>query len=271
MTATTRARCDTSGFRQRDTPQAPRGMQPRMRTRCSVPMAPNKRVPVRPTSPKAGEAGAVVPTPDDCQPEKKWCQLVDHDGNGASCPTSGKVPKKRSRVPMAMTTRAMTSASARCRPVLSGADRTRRPKRSRPARRPRSSSSSKSASSLKADPTLPVRTATSAAWPFPSSGRSRTTTALAASRPWWERRLKYAERRALPRTCSRRTSASGKRRCSASSPRNIDNSVRRRKFHRQAPVTARTRSRSRASTATTTSPKAKSAAWGSTRTRDMRV
>ena len=54
-------------------------------------------------------------------------------------------------------------ATARWRPVLRGAERTRRPKRSRPARRPRSSSSSKSASSLKADPTLPVRTATSAA------------------------------------------------------------------------------------------------------------
>ena len=271
MTATTRARGDTSGFRQRDTPQAPSGMQPSRRTRCNVPMAPKNTVPVRPASPNAGEAGAVVPTPDDCQPEKKWCQLVDHDGSGASCPTSGNVPKKRSRVPMAMTTRATTSASARCRPVLSGADRTRRPKRSRPARRPRSSRSSKSASSLKANPTLPVRTATSAVCSFSPSGRSRTATALAASKPWCERRLKYADRRALPRTCSRRTSASGKRRCSASSPRSTDNSVRRRKFQRQAPVTARTRSRSRASMAMTISPNASNAAWGSTRTRWMRV
>ena len=172
MTATTRARGDSSGRMKRDTPQAPSGMQPRSRTRCSVPMAPKSTVPVRPTSPKAGEAGAVVPTPADCQPEKKWCQLVDHDGSGASCPTSGSVPKKSSRVPRAMTRSATTSATARWRPVLSGADRTRRPKRSRPARRPRSSSSSKSASSLKADPTLPVRTATSAACsasarPFP--------------------------------------------------------------------------------------------------------
>ena len=161
MTATTRARGETSGRRQRDTPQAPRGMHPRSRTRCNVPMAPKRTVPVRPIRPKAGEAGAVVPTPDDCQPEKKWCQLVDHDGSGASCPTSGSVPKKRSRVPTAMTTNAMTRATVRWRPVLSGADRTRRPKRSRPARRPRSSNSSKSASSLKAEPTLPVRTATS--------------------------------------------------------------------------------------------------------------
>ena len=190
MTAMTRARADSRGRVNRHTPQAPAGMHPRSRTRCSVPMAPKSTVPVMPTSPKAGEAGAVVPTPADCQPEKKWCQLVDHDGSGASCPTRGRVPKKRSRVPMAMTRSAMTTATARWRPVLSGADRTRRPKRSRPARRPRSSSSSKSASSLKADPTLPVRTAT---WPVRSVSRSDLSrvavTALAASRPWWVSRL----------------------------------------------------------------------------------
>ena len=48
---------------------------------------------------------------------------------------------------------------SRAKPLGSGdlgADRTRRPKRSRPARRPRSSSSSKSASSLKAEPTLTI-------------------------------------------------------------------------------------------------------------------
>ena len=71
MTATTRARGDTRGRRQRETPQAPRGMHPRSRTRCKVPMAPNSTVPVRPSNPKAGDAGAVVPTPDDCHPEKK--------------------------------------------------------------------------------------------------------------------------------------------------------------------------------------------------------
>ena len=62
-------------------------------------MAPKSTVPVMPTRPKAGDAGAVVPTPADCQPEKKWCQLVDHDGSGASWPTRGRVPKNRSRVP----------------------------------------------------------------------------------------------------------------------------------------------------------------------------
>ena len=113
MTATTRARGDTSGRRKRETPQAPSGMHPRSKTRCKVPMAPKRTVPLRPISPKAGEAGAVVPTPADCQPEKKWCQLVDQEGSGASCPTSGSVPKKRSRVPTAMTRNAMTTATVR--------------------------------------------------------------------------------------------------------------------------------------------------------------
>ena len=67
-----------------DRPNAPSGMQPKSRTRCSVPMAPKSAVPATPKTPKAGDAGAVVPTPMDCQPEKKWCQVVDHDGNGAS-------------------------------------------------------------------------------------------------------------------------------------------------------------------------------------------
>ena len=111
MTATTRARGDTSGRMKRETPHAPRGMQPSSRTRCRVPMAPKSTVPVIPTMPNAGEAGAVVPTPADCQPEKKWCQLVVHDGSGANWPTSGRVPKKSSRVPNATTTSAITMAT----------------------------------------------------------------------------------------------------------------------------------------------------------------
>ena len=71
MTATTRARGETRGRKNRETPQAPTGMQPSKRTRWSVPMAPNSTVPVTPTKPKSGEAGAVVPTPAGCQPEKK--------------------------------------------------------------------------------------------------------------------------------------------------------------------------------------------------------
>ena len=94
-----RARGEASGRMKDAMPQAPTGMHASRSTRCSVPMAPKSTVPVMPTMPKAGEAGAVVPTPADCQPEKKWCQLVDHDGSGASCPTSGRVPKKSSRVP----------------------------------------------------------------------------------------------------------------------------------------------------------------------------
>ncbi len=98
---------------KRDTPHAPSGMQPRMRTRCNVPMAPKSTVPAIPTSPNAGDAGAVVPTPADCQPETKWCHVVVHDGSGPSWPTSGRVPKKRSRVPTAITTSATTMASVR--------------------------------------------------------------------------------------------------------------------------------------------------------------
>src|SRR5580700_10431923 len=77
MTAMTRARGETSGRTKRETPHAPSGMQPSSRTRCSVPMAPKSTVPVIPTMPNAGEAGAVVPTPADCQPEKKRGQLAD--------------------------------------------------------------------------------------------------------------------------------------------------------------------------------------------------
>ena len=85
-------------------------------------MAPNSTVPVTPTTPKSGDAGAVVPTPTCCQPEKKWCQAPDHEGSGASWPTRGSVPKKSSRVPSAMTSAATRTASARWRPVPSGAD-----------------------------------------------------------------------------------------------------------------------------------------------------
>ena len=153
-------------------------------------MAPKSTVPVIPTMPNAGEAGAVVPTPADCQPEKKWCQLVVHDGSGANWPTSGRVPKKSSRVPNAITSSAITMARTRWRPVLSGAARILRPNRSRPARRPRSSSSSKSVSSLNADPTLPVSTATSTRSSARSDRCRETAAALAAARPWWVRRLK---------------------------------------------------------------------------------
>ena len=58
-------------------------------------------------------AGAVVPTPADCQPEKKWCQVVDHEGNGASWPTSGSEPKNSSRVPTTITSSATSTATQR--------------------------------------------------------------------------------------------------------------------------------------------------------------
>ena len=34
--------------------------------------------------PEGRRGGAVVPTPAGCHPEKKWCQLADQPGRGAS-------------------------------------------------------------------------------------------------------------------------------------------------------------------------------------------
>ncbi len=192
MMVTTRARGDTSGRMKRETPQAPSGMQPRSRTRCNVPMAPKSTVPPMPTSPKAGEAGAVVPTPTDCQPEKKWCQLVDHDGSGASWPTRGRVPKKSSRVPITTTRSAMTRATARWRPVPSGA-------RADPAAEAVPPGPPAQVVELvevgvlaEGRPDAPGQDG-HRGHPLAllsCSGRSRVAaTALAASRPWWESRL----------------------------------------------------------------------------------
>ena len=175
---------------KRDTPTAPSGMHPRTSTCCSVPIAPNRKVPTTPRTPKAGDAGAVVPTPADCQPDTKWCHVVDHDGKDASCPMRGIDPNSSSRVPTTTINSATATASVRWRPVPRGATRTRRPKRSRPARRPRSSSSSKSESSLKASPTLPVSWATSACSGSRPGPPRDSAAAFAASSPWWDSRLR---------------------------------------------------------------------------------
>src|ERR1700722_12123912 len=87
MAATTRARGDTSGRMKRESPQAPTGRQPSRSTFCTRPIDPRRTVPAMPTIPNAGVAGAVVPTPAGCHPEKKWCQSADHPKMGASCPT----------------------------------------------------------------------------------------------------------------------------------------------------------------------------------------
>ena len=108
MVATTRARGETRGRMKRDRPMAPTGIQPSSSTFWAVPMAPNRTVPVRPASPKAGDDGAVEPRPADCQPETKWCQVVPQLGNAASWPTRGSGPKKSSRVPSATTSAATT-------------------------------------------------------------------------------------------------------------------------------------------------------------------
>jgi hypothetical protein len=134
MVATTRARGDTNGRMKRAMPQAPSGRQPKRRTFCTSAMDPNKTVPTNPIRPYAGVAGAVVPTPADCHPEKKWCQLADHPRSGANWPTIGSDPKKSSLVPIRTTRAATKEATTRWRPVLRKARCTWRPNRSRPER-----------------------------------------------------------------------------------------------------------------------------------------
>ena len=183
MAPTTLARGDTSGRMNRESPQAPRGRHPRRRTFWTRPIEPRRTVPATPTIPKAGLAGAVVPTPAACHPEKKWCQLADHPRSGASCPTIGREPKKSSRVPKATTIAATSPASARWRPVLrnDGAHLVPEPIATRTVAQIVQLVEVGVLAEGKADAPGqdgPLRTP-AAAWPAPPRG----TTALAASNP----------------------------------------------------------------------------------------
>lgn len=64
------------------------------------PMAPSSTVPTTPARARAGVAGAVVPTPEGCQPAKN-CETVEvHDGKGVNWPTAGSWPVRTPREPM---------------------------------------------------------------------------------------------------------------------------------------------------------------------------
>ncbi len=63
-----------------------------MRTFWVMPMAPKRTVPTRPDRARAGEAGAVVPTPEGCHPAKNWSQVEDQLGKGTNWPTTGSRP-----------------------------------------------------------------------------------------------------------------------------------------------------------------------------------
>ena len=68
--ATNAARCDRKGRSRRTTPQTPSGTQAKTSTFWASPIAPSSTVPTRPARARAGVAGAVVPTPEGCQPVK---------------------------------------------------------------------------------------------------------------------------------------------------------------------------------------------------------
>ncbi len=86
------ARGEPNGRSSRTTPQTPMGTQPKMSTFWVSPMAPNRRVPTTPARARAGVAGAVVPTPDGCQPAKNWENVEDQLGKGTNWPTTGQPP-----------------------------------------------------------------------------------------------------------------------------------------------------------------------------------
>ena len=186
----------------------------------------------------------------------------------------GAGSRRRGRAcPTAMTSRAMTTATTRWRPVL---ERGRRGPggRSGPAGTPAQVVELVEVGVLaEGRPDAAGEDRHLGAARRAARGRSReAATALAAASPWWVRRLRYCDSRALPRTCSRRTSASGNRRCWAElAPQQARARSRLLGVPRQAPTTARTRSPSRANTATTPLRGPAAPACGNTRKRWNRV
>jgi hypothetical protein len=59
-------------------------MQAKTRTFWVSPMAPSSTVPTTPARARAGEAGAVVPTPEGCQPVTNWVSVADQPGKGTN-------------------------------------------------------------------------------------------------------------------------------------------------------------------------------------------
>ena len=192
MTATTRARGETSGRMKRETPQraerdAAEEQDPLQRPHGAEEHGAGDADEAEGGRGRRGRAHAgrlpareeVVPAR---RPRRQRGQLAD-EGQRPEEEVAGpeRDDEQRDRP-------RPRRAGARC---SAGDERTLRPKRSRPARRPRSSSSSKSASSLKAEPDAAGEDRHLGRSLVRGSERSReAATALAASRPWWERRLK---------------------------------------------------------------------------------
>jgi len=88
-----------------------------MRTFWVSPMAPSSSVPSRPEIPSAGVTGAVVPTPDGCQPPKNWEMVDDQEGNGVNWPTAGRWLVSTPREPMTTSTAAVSQKASLAMPV----------------------------------------------------------------------------------------------------------------------------------------------------------
>ena len=67
--------------------------------------------------PRAGAAGAVVPTPEGCQPVKNWHRVDDQEGKGVNWPSAGRRPVTTPREPMTTTRAAATQTASRTRPL----------------------------------------------------------------------------------------------------------------------------------------------------------
>ena len=68
------------------------GMQAKTITFSVSPMAPSSTVPITPARARAGEAGAVVPTPAGCHPAVNWESVAHQPGKGTNWPTTGSPP-----------------------------------------------------------------------------------------------------------------------------------------------------------------------------------
>ncbi len=88
-------------------------------------MAPSSRVPTSPAKASAGEAGAVVPTPEGCQPVANWASVEDQLGKGTNWPTTGSLPPRTPLVPMTTTRAAASQVVSLTRPLTRPGPRAR--------------------------------------------------------------------------------------------------------------------------------------------------
>ena len=234
MTATTRALDETSGRMKRETPKARRDA-PEEQDALQRAHGAEEHRPGEADEAEGRDAGAVVPTPADCQPEKKWCQLRRPRRQRSQLAHQRQRPEEQLAGPDGDDHQgdhhrhgALATGAER-----GGADFA--PEAVPPGAASQVVELVEVGVLAEGQPTLPVNTATCPPLVLARRSLTRAATALAASRPWWERRLRYRDSRALPCSCNRRTSESGNRRCSASWLRSERDSPRRRAFHRHAP------------------------------------